>query len=236
MGLSGTKFYYERAAQFFMKKQSFWYRNSLSLVVFLIFIILISLQAWFGWQEYNRAMFEKGGRLVRFAGYLGTSHFVEATFENWESEFFQMGVYVVFTVFLRQKGSSESKALDRKEEVDREPRAHDKAPWPVRKGGLWLSIYRNSLSLAFLFLFLVSFMLHAIASHREFNKGQMLMHKPGETFGNYLLSSRLWFESMQNWQSEFLAVLSIVLLSVFLRQQGSPESKPVDAAWDETGS
>jgi hypothetical protein len=219
-----------------MKRNSFWYRNSLSLTMFSIFVVLLFLQSWFGWQEYNGEMFEKGGHLVRYGEYLGTSHFVEATFENWESEFFQMGVYVLFTVFLRQRGSSESKSLTEKEEVDREPKPHADAPWPVKKGGIWLSIYKNSLSLAFLLLFLICFTLHAVSSHREFNKEQRLLSHAEETFGDYLLTSRLWFESMQNWQSEFVAVLSIVLLSIYLRQKGSPESKPVDAPYGETGS
>jgi hypothetical protein len=217
-------------------ERSYWYRNSLSLVILAIFICLLAGQAWFGWQEYNSEMTEKGGALVSFAGYLSTSHFFEATFENWESEFFQMGMYVIFTVFLRQIGSSESKKISEKEEVDRDPRPHDRAPWPVKKGGAWLKVYSVSLSLAFLLLFIISFCIHAVSSHREFNKEQALQGRPGDTFGEYLLSSRLWFESMQNWQSEFIAVFSIVVLSIFLRQKGSPESKPVDAAWDDTGN
>lgn len=219
-----------------MKRHSFWYRNSLSLVIFAIFLALLVLQAFFGWKEYNSGMVEKGGLAVTLGDYLRTAHFLEATFENWESEFFQMGVYVLFTVFLRQLGSSESKSLGEKEEVDREPKPHDKAPWPVKKGGVWLKVYKNSLSLAFLFLFLISFVIHAVSSHREFTKEQALQGKPGETLIEYLGGSRLWFESMQNWQSEFIAVLSIVVLSIYLRQQGSRESKPVDAPYDETGS
>jgi hypothetical protein len=218
-----------------MKKHSFWYRNSLSLVIFSIFLVLITCQAYFGWQEFNNEMKEEGGIVVGFFEYLGTAHFVEATFENFESEFFQMAMYVLFTIFLRQKGSSESKKLDEKEEVDREPKPHKDAPWPVKKGGLWLKLYQNSLSLTFLFLFFTSFLIHAISSNREYNREQLLKGKASETFGEYLGNSRLWFESMQNWQSEFIAVLSIVLLSIYLRQKSSPQSKPVDAANDETG-
>ncbi len=146
-----------------------------------------------------------------------------------------MFLYIVMTIFLRQKGSSESKSLDEPEEVDRQPKPGLRAPWAVRKGGGWLVLYKNSLGLAFFLLFLVSFWLHALGSFKDYNLEQRLKHQPTENFSSYLGNSRLWFESFQNWQSEFLSVASIVLLSIFLRQQGSPESKPVDAPHDETG-
>ena len=219
-----------------MKKNAFLYRNSLGLMLFAIFVVLLTGQAYFGWQEHNNEMVEKGGLTVNLREYLGTAHFVEATFENFESEFFQMGIYVLFTIFLRQIGSSESKKLEGKEEVDRVPQPHENAPWPVKKGGLWLTLYSYSLSLAFLLLFFVSFVIHAVSSNREYNNDQILKGEPGETLLEYLGNSRLWFESMQNWQSEFIAVFSIVVLSIFLRQKGSPESKPVDAPYSETGS
>jgi hypothetical protein len=219
-----------------MRKHTFLYRNGLSITIFLCFLCFLAGQIVTGLNEYNNEMMEKGGKTVDLADYLFTAHFFEATFENWESEFLQMGMYVIFTVFLRQKGSSESKSLDEKEEVDRDPKPHDKAPWPVKKGGLWLTIYKNSLSMAFLLLFMISFTIHAFSSRREFNKEQLLEGKAPIGMGEFLASSRLWFESFQNWQSEFIAVLGIVVLSIFLRQHGSPESKPVDAPDEETGS
>jgi hypothetical protein len=219
-----------------MKKHSFWYRNSLSLVLSAIALLLLAGQAWFGWKEYNKEMFEKGGETVSFPDYFATAHFFEATFENWESEFLQMAMYVLFTIFLRQVGSSESKSLEKDERVDQEPQSHKDAPWPVKRGGWWLKLYSYSLTLAFLLLFFISFFIHAESSRREFNTEQQLDGKPGESFVHYLSNSRFWFESMQNWQSEFIAVLSIVVLSIYLRQKGSPESKPVDASYEETGS
>jgi hypothetical protein len=169
--------------------------------------------------------------------YLKSPAFLEATAENWESEFFQMAFYVVLTVFLYQKGSSESKDPEKKEEVDREPDPQRKgAPWPVRKGGLVLHVYKNSLALALFGLFLVSFAMHAVGGAGEYNEDQRAHGKTGDmTALAYLGTSRFWFESLQNWQSEFLAVLAIVVLSIWLRQAGSPESKPVDAAHGETG-
>lgn len=217
------------------EKHSFFYRNGLTLSFMALLLICWGSQAYFGWLEYNQELAEKGGPPTTFWPYLLTNHFVEATFENWESEFLQMGMYVVLTVWLRQKGSAESKDLDEREEVDREPVPHDKAPWPVKKGGWVLALYRHSLSLAFFLLFMVSFVLHFIGSRGAYNTEQEAMGKPQETVGQYLANNRFWFESFQNWQSEFLSVAAIVFLSVYLRQWGSPESKPVDAPHEETG-
>ena len=171
----------------------------------------------------------------RWAGrtYLTTAHFGEATFENWESEFLQMAMYVVLTVKLMQWGSAESKPLEGETDVDEDPRLHRNdpdAPWPVRRGGWVLAIYRRSLSLAFVALFLAAFALHAATGSRAYNAEQAMSGGTDHTTGwSYLLRSQFWFESLQNWQSEFLAVAAIVLLSIVLRQHGSPESKPVHA-------
>lgn len=134
---------------------------------------------------------------------------------------------------MRQKGSSESKSLYKKEEVDRKPKLRPNAPWPVKKGGLWLKIYSNSLSIALLILFLFSFFGHFYGSLKNFNEQQLEKNMPFVSASQYIGNSQFWFESFQNWQSEFLAVATIVLLSIWLRQKGSPESKPVDAAFYE---
>ncbi|HTE23511.1 DUF6766 family protein [Flavitalea sp.] len=215
--------------------ESFWKKNSLSIVVLSLMIIFLFAQAFTGWKEYNNERKEHGNSEIAFMKYLSTGHFVQATFENWESEFLQMALYVLFTVSLRQKGSSESKKLDEKEEVDREPITHEDAPWPVKKGGAWLKLYQNSLSLAFVLLFIISFCLHFYGSLTDYNEQQVQKKLPQENWTEFLTNSKFWFESFQNWQSEFLAVASIVLLSIWLRQKGSPESKPVDAPYSETG-
>jgi hypothetical protein len=172
---------------------------------------------------------------VSLLDYLTADHFIEATFENWESEFLQIAMYVWLTVFLRQKGSAESKDLDEAEEVDREPVAHPDAPWPVKKGGVWLKLYNHSLTLSLFMLFLISFLLHFSASKSSFNHEQEGHGKAIESSWEYLSNTKFWFESFQNWQSEFLSVLSIVVLTIFLRQKGSPESKPVDSPHSKTG-
>jgi hypothetical protein len=170
------------------------------------------------------------------ADYLHTGHFISATFENFQSEFLQMGLYVLLTVGLRQKGSAESKSLTEQEEVDRTPRAVPDAPWPVKRGGVWLKLYSHSLSIVFFILFFVSWGLHLYGSWQSHNAEQALNGQPAETLAAYITNPQFWFETFQNWQSEFLSVLSIVVLTIFLRQKGSPESKPVDAPHLETGN
>ncbi|SHJ96691.1 DUF6766 family protein [Epilithonimonas mollis] len=215
-------------------KHNFFYRNSLSIVLILLMFIFWAGQFLTGWSTENKELDEEGHAAMSFWQYAQSGHFIQATFENWESEFLQMMLYILLTVSLRQKGSSESKSLEGKEEVDKEPESHTRAPWPVKKGGIWLRIYKHSLSLAFGILFLISFLLHFYGSYKEYNTQQIVKHKSTISASDYLLESRFWFESFQNWQSEFLAVASIVLLSVWLREKGSPESKPVDMPHDET--
>jgi len=218
-------------------KHSFFFRNGLTLVLILLFIFSFTGQIFTGLGEYNEERKEHSRPSVSLSSYLTTGHFFQATFENWESEFLQMGLYVLLTISLRQQGSSESKDLEKKEEVDREPNPNRKgAPWPVKKGGLLLSLYKNSLSLAFVFLFITSFVLHAGGSFNKYNEEQIFEGKPKVSLSEFMGESRFWFESFQNWQSEFIAVISIVVLSIYLRQKGSPESKPVDASYEETGT
>ena len=214
--------------------------NGLSIVwLGLFFVTLIGGQSVVGQREYNNDQKEHGQPEVTYAEYITTSHFLEATMENWESEFLQMFLFVMLTAFLYQKGSAESKKLDEEEEVDRDPREskHKKdAPWPVRRGGFVLKLYENSLSLALLALFLGSLLLHAAGGAGEYNQDQAEHGQPERvTTLQYMGTSRFWFESLQNWQSEFLSVGMMVVLTIWLRQKGSPESKPVDAPHSQTG-
>ena len=213
--------------------------NGLSIVFGGLFLLVLVGQAGAGHYQYNEEQQEHGQPTVNFVNYLGSSHFLEATMENWESEFLQMFAFVVLTAFLYQKGSAESKKPDEPEEVDKDPReSRNKkdAPWPVRKGGFVLTLYENSLSLAFLLLFFMAFALHAVGGAKEYNQNQR-EHGSSEAVSTleYMETSQFWFESLQNWQSEFLAVGAMVVLSIFLRQKGSPESKQVDSPHSETG-
>jgi len=217
-------------------KDSFFYKNGLTIVFTIMFVVTLAGQALTGWKQHNEDLKKEHQPPIELSSYLTTGHFLQATFENWESEFLQMALFVVLTVSLRQKGSSESKKLDEEEEVDREPDAGKKdAPWPVHKGGLVLSVYKYSLSIVLFLLFLLSFIVHIYGSLKDYNEEQIHSGQPTDTVMQYLFSSRLWFESFQNWQSEFLSVAAIVVLSIYFRQKGSSQSKPVDAPDDETG-
>ena len=213
--------------------------NGLSIVVLVLFFIFLVGQSFAGWHKFNDEQREHGESAVTLSEYLSGAHFAEATAENWESEFLQMAFYVLLTSFLFQKGSSESKKVGEKEAVDRDPRAaknKKNAPWPVRRGGWVLRVYEYSLTLAFFLLFAVSFIWHAIGGSWEYSQDQLVHGGDPVSVVEYMATSQFWFESFQNWQSEFLALGAMALLSIFLRQRGSPESKPIDAPHSQTGS
>ncbi len=216
-------------------KRSLFYIHGLSIAFLILFIISFAGQIFTGVHEFNKFLSEHGQKNISLFTYISSGHFLEATFENWESEFLQMAFFVVLTIKLRQQGSSESKKLSDREEVDRKPKSHPNAPWAVIKGGWILIIYKHSLTIALLLLFFISFYLHCLGSWIDNNLKQELDGKATETFFSYLSSSRFWFESFQNWQSEFLSVFALLFLSIYLRQIGSPQSKPVDAPHIETG-
>jgi hypothetical protein len=214
--------------------------HSLSIVALGAFLVIWFVgQAWAGHRAFNEEQHAHGEPAVSFGEYLTRADFGEATFENWESEFLQMGVYVLLTAWLVQKGSAESKPAAGDPSLDADPREHRNdpgAPWPVRRGGWVLRIYEHSLSIAMLGLFVLAFAGHLVTGARAFNAEQVAHGEPTVSLLGYLFRSQFWFQSLQNWQSEFLAVGTLVVLSVYLRQRGSPESKPVHAPHASTGA
>lgn len=213
--------------------------NGLSLAMFGLFLVFFIGMSIAGWKQYNSEQQDHHQHSVSYAQYLGTGHFAEAVFENWESEFLQMAGYVALTVFLFQRGSAESKDPDKSELVDEDPEGHrddPDVPWPVRQGGVLLKIYNHSLTLALLLLFVFSFVGHALGGLKEYNHEQIEHGQQVISLGQYLASSSFWFQSLQNWQSEFLAIAAMIILSIRLRQKGSPESKPVFRSHHETGN
>ena len=194
----------------------------------MFFLAFAVGQVFTGLNEYNDEREHRGQSEIGAAEYLRSPHFIETTAENWESEFLQMFVYVFATAFLYQKGSAESKdprKAHRHKGATRPVRPD--SPWPARRGGWVLRIYEHSLSLAFFLLFLIAMALHARGGLRLYNEERLGAGEPAIGMGDYLSSSRFWFESFQNWQSEFLAIGSMVLLSIWLREANSPESKEV---------
>lgn len=210
-----------------------WKRNGLSLVLLALMLLFLGGQVVAGLQVHNEELQQHGRTPLDLWQYLHSGHFMSATFENWESEFLQMGMYVLLTVSLRQQGSAESRPIEPAQEQERVESGP--APWPVRRGGLWKTLYGHSLAIAFGLMFLLSFILHAIGSWRSQCVEQQLQGLPAPGLLEHLLGSTFWFESMQNWQSEFLAVLALVVLTIFLRQKDSPQSKAVQAPHSQTG-
>jgi hypothetical protein len=216
-----------------------WVRDrGLTLLLMAMFLLFLVGQFVTGMHVYNANQVEHGQAAIGLSAYLATGHPWEALFENWESEFLQMAVFVLLTTFLVQKGSPESRRPGVKELVDADPRdfaGEPNVPWPVRRGGWVLRVYEHSLGLAFILLFLAAWVGHAAGGFAEYAAEQVEHAQARPTLADYLSSPRFWFESFQNWQSEFLAIASMVWLAVYLRQRWSPESKPVHAPHDETG-
>jgi hypothetical protein len=212
--------------------------NGLSLATFGLFVLFLVGHSIAGYYDYNNDQHAHQQSLLSYTAYLTSGHFWATVFENWESEFLQMGAYVIFTVFLFQRGSAESKDPDAVDDADEDPRAHQhhpQAPGPVRRGGLALKLYAHSLSTALFVLFVLSFLGHASSGTHHYNDEQRAHGQAPVSIIQYVGTARFWFESFQNWQSEFLAMGTLAVLSIWLRERGSPESKPVHRSHAETG-
>lgn len=218
-----------------MKK--FFRENSLSIVLFLLFFVFLIALSITGYAHENEEMAMHAQSPVSYVSYVTSGSFVEAVFENWESEFLQMGALVVLTIWLVQKGSADSKKLRGKDPVDTSSRYSiiRASNWSSRKKAIGKAVYANSLSIALFGLFFVSFILHVFGGVAAANEEALLHGQETMSALEYARSSQFWFESFQNWQSEFLAVGLLLLLSVFLRQRGSPESKPIGEPNTKTG-
>jgi hypothetical protein len=212
-------------------------RNSMSIAMFALFVLSLVGQIAAGQRTYNQDQSEHGQPAITVGQYLGSGHFIEAVFENWESEFLQMAAFVFLSAILYQKGSPESRKLQGEPELDADPHRERKpdSPAPVHRGGLVLKLYEHSLTIALLLLFVISFLLHAKGGAREYSQQQLEHGGQPVSMATYIGTSRFWFESFQNWQSEFLSVGALIVLSIFLRQRGSPESKPVHEPHSKTG-
>lgn len=222
-----------------MTKRSFWRDNGLALAMFGCFLVFVIGQTLAGWHDNNNDALLHHSATLSLAEYLLSGAFYEGLFENWESEFLQMGAYVVLTVFLFQRGSSESKDPDEPNPVDEaieDHRDEKDVPGPVKAGGWKLAIYKHSLSIAFFAAFFLSFVGHLIGGAKAYSDElKNYGHAPVSPL-QYLTTARFWFESLQNWQSEFLAMFCIVVASIYLREHRSPESKPVWAPHSKTGA
>lgn len=215
---------------------SFLRRNGLSVVFLALFALTLAGHLFTGWHFNTADRAGHGQAPQALLEYVRSGEFLSSVFENWESEFLQMGLFVLLTVWLRQKGSSESRGLEPADEPSptRPPRSQQ--PWPVRRGGIWLKLYQHSLSGSLLLLFAISLVAHWLNSWRQHSHEQLLHGQSVTPLLDYLWNAQFWFESFQNWQSEFLSVVVLVVLSIFLREKDSPQSKPVQARNSDTGT
>jgi len=215
------------------RRPSFLRDNALSIVIAVLFVACTLGQIFSGYADDASERREHARAAISLWQYLHTGAFGEAIFENWESEFLQMGLYVVLTSVLVQRGSAESKDPDA---PGPSPAKVLAVPWPARSTPLVRGLYAHSLSIALFALFALSFTGHAICGASNYNDDARAHGSALLTVWGYLASSRFWFESFQNWQSEFLSILAIVVLSIWLRERGSPESKAVTDPHAKTGA
>ena len=204
--------------------------NGLTIALVGLFAFSAVGMVWSGYEVHNEELQQHGSEAVGLLAYMKSGDFLSALFENWESEFLQMSAYVMLTAMLFQRGSAESR------DPDDPGRPGDELP-PDRRGRhpilSWL--YAYSLGLGLAFLFVASFALHWAASLAAANEEALRHGGEVQTLVGHLVDAPFWFESFQNWQSEFMSTAVLVVLSIFLRHKGSPESKPVAASNAETG-
>ena len=215
--------------------------NSLSLFFGAILLASVAGQSVAGEHQYNADAAEHGEKAVSWAHYLVTPEFGGDLLENWQSEFLQFSLYIIATVWLLQRGSNESKALDdtglesdEKQKVG-EYAQPDSPAW-AKAAGIRRRIYSNSLMFLMTAIFFLSWFGQSVNGWRAFNNTQDEHKSVHISYGEYLVNADFWDRSLQNWQSEFLAVGSMAAFTIYLRQRGSPESKPVGAPHDETAS
>jgi hypothetical protein len=214
--------------------------NALSLGFGALFLATLVGQALSGVADFNAQQVADGLPQVSLGSYVTSSSFAVDVMENWQSEYLQFFLYVLATVWLVQRGSSESKEPGQEgTESDREqrvgPHAHEDSPPWARVGGWRTALFSRSLGLLMGVLFLLTWTASAVAGWAAFNGEQLGRRQDPVTFLGYLGQADFWNRSFQNWQSEMLAVGSMAVFSVYLRQRGSPESKLVGAAHDDTG-
>jgi hypothetical protein len=215
--------------------------NALSLVFGLLFLLALFGQSIAGRLEYNEQQLTRGRATVSYAEYVTSSDFAVDVAENWQSEYLQFLLYILATIWFVQRGSPESKPLDEEgTESDQKQkvgaRARPDSPRWAAAGGLRTLVYSNSLALLMGALFLGSWAAQSVAGWSRFNEEQLADLNGPVTWFGYVTSPEFWNRTLQNWQSEFLAVGSMVVFSIYLRQRGSPESKPVGAPHEATGS
>ena len=220
--------------------RAFLRHNSLTLVFLGLFVGALVLQAVAGLAIFNEEQDRHGDPRISFWRYLTSSSFGSAVMENWQSEYLQFTLYVLFTVWLLQRGSPESKSLGQAgRESDEEQRvgehAGDDSPRWAKLGGIRRALYENSLVIVMALIWLGTWFAQSVTGRTDYNAARLDHQQDAVSWAGYVTSADFWERTLQNWQSEFLAIGSMAILSVYLRQRGSPESKPVGAPHHATG-
>jgi hypothetical protein len=220
--------------------RSFLRDNGLSLFFGAIFLATIVGQAFVGHADFNHLQAAQQNASVSLWRYVRSSDFGADVLENWQSEYLQFSLYILGTVWLLQRGSNESKELDQAgpgtdEDQQLGEHAHARSPRWARVGGLRTTLYSNSLLIAMGAIWVLSWLGQSITGRVAYNAQQLDQREAPVSWITYVGTSDFWNRTLQNWQSEFLAIGSMAVLSIYLRQRGSPESKPVGSAHDATG-
>ena len=220
--------------------RSVWREQGLAIFFGLIFLAALIGQALTGVAEYNNEQVTAGLEQINLGQYVTSSSFAVDVAENWQSEYLQFLLYIYATVWLLQKGSPESKPLGKQgRESDKEQKvaehADENSPNWARTRGFRLALYSRSLGVVMGLIFACSWLAQSIAGRSAFNEQQLSQLQDPVSWLGYVVSSDFWNRTLQNWQSEFLAVGSMVVFSIYLRQRGSPESKPVGTPHSATG-
>lgn len=220
--------------------KAFWRENSLSLFFGAIFLATLVGQSFAGWQAFNHVQVSDGAATVNYVEFLGNSEFWVDVVENWQSEYLQFLLFIWATVWLVQKGSPESKELGKEgKESDKDQKvlehAEKDSPEWAKAGGWRTMIYSRSLSIVMGTVFVLSWLAQAITGRAAYNRDQIQQLQDPLGFWGYVSSADYWNRTLQNWQSEFLAVGSMAVFAIFLRHRGSPESKPVGSSHEATG-
>ena len=219
----------------------FLFENSLSITFGVLFLGSLGGQSVAGWKDHNEDLVAHGGSTIGYGRYLFSSEYGAAVLENWQSEYLQFFTFILATVWLVQRGSNESKPLDDVGlESDRKQRvggwAAPNSPRLARTRGFFHHLYANSLLTIMGLLFIGSWFGQSVTAWTVYNADQVDHEEATVGWARYLATPDFWEKSLQNWQSEFLAVGTMAAFTIYLRQRGSPESKPVGAPHDETGS
>lgn len=200
----------------------------MSLALFGLFLLCVASQAVTGWSAYDSGQKDAHLPQIGLLGFLGTGHFLDGVFSNWQAAILQLAVLVAFGSVLRQRGAAHSRKAD-----PPSPRTLKLKLRPRESLGQWA--YANSLSLALGTLFIVCFFLHILFGTWSYNEEQALRHLPTVAIGRYVLTADFWSSAFECWEAEFGAIAIYIIFSIFLRQENSPESKPVEAADSTTG-